>query len=859
MGGVVAEENGITKEGDTITEDITLEESETIGENEILEEDVVADEIANNVLEMSLEEDKGTEDKMYQERVAESELVVDEQEGNKSIIFDAATKTYFMGDYAMQDYINGGVDLATLQSGKYDQNTKIIVNGEVTFYTINGEVSVNSIRKGDKRTYLNIFKGSDLKVETNDVIGIDILNITVGYTPYNSEETDELAKVTKLQVKAKEIGILTEQFIYVYMDLVIEAEKFGITLSRFKENLLEPHAGRMDSGKSSDDISKMKITVTGDDAIGIQMREIFMRNPVALEVNVKKGIGIYTYRMNHSPTRKDGYQAGYLKVSVGQGEGIVGLETIYISDASMDIQVEDGIGINVFHTDLHVVVPKMKVEVQHGYAIYGLLADMQVGELRIVTGGASDFSKQLLETRIAQQDALMGTSHDLEVPSVAAMAVGSAIFSVYWDDYPRDVGDIEESWLISAPKDFEGSYGMYGMVDHSMLYVKDNAPHNESGIPSVLRIEGNIGVFLNNGGLNLIGAGRVTPSHDTGELATLAIESKKGGVDVASINVYSYDSKPIQLNVKSEGFGIKTETLMMTAAIVNIEVLGDNAQTAFEVRKEKFVDIRTSEININTSGDGLIIDAGNGTINCSDITVQADGQPIEMNFKYLDEIHLNGTKIVAIANKKSPDIMDVPAFNTEDKIFLASDTYVSVVGGAKYKEGSLVEIYKHKTGIKLSEEPTLVYSTNGNIDNYLDYEWKASPEISFEVTEEKVENVVFTATRQGSASLLRETKKIQLQDKDSKHVVGVLTGTEVPENPENPETPEGGDSSLYTVNFYNCAGKLESQDWVALGETARAPKTYTYPTSAMENINSNRDIQPLNCDSQFTIPNTGIR
>ncbi len=60
------------------------------------------------------------------------------------------------------------------------------------------------------------------------------------------------------------------------------------------------------------------------------------------------------------------------------------------------------------------------------------------------------------------------------------------------------------------------------------------------------------------------------------------------------------------------------------------------------------------------------------------------------------------------------------------------------------------------------------------------------------------------------------------------------------------------------MNFYNCRGELEGQDWVFEGGVANPPKTYTYPTSAMENINSNRDVQPLNCDSQFTIPNTGI-
>ncbi len=860
VGGVVAEEN-------IITEEIVIVEENAITEDSVVtEENVISEEVEKSVPEIIQEGNTELKVNIFQERVAESELVVDNREGNKSIVFDASTKTYFMGDYQMDNYAEGSVDLDAYQSGKYNQNTKIIVNGGVTIYTINGEVVVNSIREGDGPTALLIFEGSNLKIETNDVVGIDIPFIRVGYTSFRDK--GEAEEVTKLQVKAKEIGILVGYFEYDYIDLVVEAEKFGITSARYKVDW-EDSGNNEIIGWRGINLSKMKITVTGDDAIGIQMRHMDGCG-LELEVNVNKGIGIYTDIMMQFRASSS-IDMGTLKINVNQGEGIVAQTELW-TDQKVDVQVEDGIGI--YGSSIRVGAEKMRVEVQKGYGTYGRDIRYRVDDLQIITRGASTFSKKILEERTAAE----GTSREWRLPDVAAIIVNR----INLDYGPGQYEGASESynWLISAPMDIEGSYGVYG-YEKGFFEMDVNTGHKGRS-PLSFHIKGNVGVFFDEGEV-ILWAHAYDDSD--GETASGVIEGKKAAIDTEKCSLYSLRDTLKNMDIKAEEFGIKTDRLYLGGVKVNVEVLGDNAQTAVkvgdsEVDRELYMD--NAKLDINSSRDGLIVNAGKISLKVSHITVQADDHPIEMNLNNGEELSVMGTEIVAIATQRPSDTLEVPAFNTNAKINLSSiERYASDFGEAIDRGSKLVEIYQNKTINKLSKDPMLAYSPNGNIDNYLDYEWKVSPEINFEVsndgilTEEEAETIEFSATRQGGVSYLRADRKIQLQDENNQHVVEFLTyskeepeapvepevpvGPEVPVRPEVPEVPKGGDSNLYTVNFYNCAGKLEGQDWVGLGETAKAPKAYIYPTSAMKNINSNRDIQPLNCDSQFTIPNTGVR
>ncbi len=747
-----------------------------------------------------------------------------------------------MGDYQMDNYAEGSVDLDSYQSGKYDQNTKIIVSGEVTFYTINGEVIINSIREGDRVADLTIFEGSNLKIETNDAIGIHVYKLKASELKYDDNSLIvEQEEITKLQVKAKEIGILVNDFSYTYMDLVVEAEKFGITAARYEVDWED----QAESGSLTNEyelgLSKMKITVTGDDAIGIQMG--YMKGHVLeLEVNVNKGIGIYTDQMNYG-RRGISSNIGTLKINVNQGEGIVA-QNKFRAYQNVDVQIEDGIGI--YGSSIYVEAGKIKVEVQKGYGTYGKDTIYRVDDLKIITRGTSTFSKKVLEERAAMK----------VLPNAAAMMVTDWI-----NLHGRGGEDYKDFWLISAPMDIDGSYGVYGEEGEFYMDISGSEIR-----PISFHIKGNIGIFIDEGEVHVAVH---SYGNSNGEILNGVIEGKKTAIDVKEGTFFGYGPTLENLDIKAEEFGIKVDRLNLVNAKINVEVLGDNAQTAVKVGGSKpntkfsmfYVDL-----NINSSRDGLIVDAGDIYLELSDITVQADDHPIEMNLNNGEELFIMGTEIVAIATQRPSDTLEIPAFNTNAKInlFSATDTIWEDEEPHEVQRGSkLVEIYQNKTINKLSKDPMLAYSPNGNIDNYLDYEWKVSPEINFEVsndgilTEEEAETIEFSATRQGGVSYLRADRKIQLQDENNQHVVEFLTYSK--EEPEVPEVPKGGDSNLYTVNFYNCAGKLEGQDWVGLGETAKAPKAYIYPTSAMKNINSNRDIQPLNCDSQFTIPNTGVR
>ncbi len=865
VGGVVAEENviieetGITEEDVTITEDTTIEESEvieedvTIEENEITEENVVTDEIESNVPEMNLEEGKGTEDKMYQERVAESELVVDEQEGNRSIIFDAATKTYFMGDYAMQDYIDGSVDLATLQSGEYNQNTKIIVNGVITLYTINGEVTVNSIEERDVNSTLKIFVASNLKVETNSSTGIAVNRLDIGDTEAYSLNS-AIAETTTLQVKAKEIGMLVKGFNFEYMDLTIEAGQLGITSTREATTLWsspnEEDYGYMRS-RSNAATSKMNMKITGDDARGIQMSTINIAGKIEFDISVENGVGILTDELIQSRYLMERGHFGYLKVKVNQGEGIVALSMINLDETNIDIQVEDGIGLMILSGWSSVNTLKVNIEVQKGYGMYIYSGTYGVEDFRIVSNGSSSYAKNVLGKYL---NVMLMEREEIETPEAAALLQGYN-FSVL----PFGAGDkryleVPKNLVIQAPKEVEGSYGIYMMGEYGSLDLYGRGSKEADKVSSIVRIEGNTGIFANADSWMSISS-----DYDL-ERFPIVIEGKKEAINIGRVNFYASD-----IVLQTEETGIKAGDISVYEADIEIEVFGENGKVALE--SSSFWTYNSS-INIDSSGRGIfLLNAEFADFDVSEITVQADDQPVEILL--LDNngsVELRGTQLIATSTQISPDYMDIPAYYANVQTNLEKgykpiplDEYGLLRSNpAEIVESSVIELYSSKTSDKIGETPALPYSANGNIDNYENYDWKVSPELNFEVseegifTEEKEENIVFFGTRQGQEDSEINTDKLVFKDQLTKHVVGFVTYS------KDGDEDEVNSQFLYTVNFYNCRGELEGQDWVFEGGVANPPKTYTYPTSAMENINSNRDVQPLNCDSQFTIPNTGI-
>ncbi|MFV0479958.1 MAG: hypothetical protein ACK5LZ_05260 [Anaerorhabdus sp.] len=62
---------------------------------------------------------------------------------------------------------------------------------------------------------------------------------------------------------------------------------------------------------------------------------------------------------------------------------------------------------------------------------------------------------------------------------------------------------------------------------------------------------------------------------------------------------------------------------------------------------------------------------------------------------------------------------------------------------------------------------------------------------------------------------------------------------------------------IHTVNFYNCGEQLIAQDWVGDGEDALPPKGYSYPSVSYQGVYRNLDANPTNCESSFSIVDTG--
>ncbi|MFV0480288.1 MAG: hypothetical protein ACK5LZ_06955 [Anaerorhabdus sp.] len=61
----------------------------------------------------------------------------------------------------------------------------------------------------------------------------------------------------------------------------------------------------------------------------------------------------------------------------------------------------------------------------------------------------------------------------------------------------------------------------------------------------------------------------------------------------------------------------------------------------------------------------------------------------------------------------------------------------------------------------------------------------------------------------------------------------------------------------HTVNFLDCAGNMVGQAWAISGESVEGPKGYHYGTDELNNIHYSKDINPINCSGNFSVPNTG--
>ncbi len=78
-----------------------------------------------------------------------------------------------------------------------------------------------------------------------------------------------------------------------------------------------------------------------------------------------------------------------------------------------------------------------------------------------------------------------------------------------------------------------------------------------------------------------------------------------------------------------------------------------------------------------------------------------------------------------------------------------------------------------------------------------------------------------------------------------------------PIEPIEPTDPISPTPEQYTVNFYDCDDNLIEQAWPQEGEDVGVPSGYSYETSLMLNVTSNRDISPINCTSGYVVPATG--